>query len=47
MDLGLMCVVQISLNTFILIVELSFKGNILSLFYGIVTHCCTFGGSKS
>jgi hypothetical protein len=42
-----MCVVQISPNTFVPIIELSLKGNIPSLLCGTKIDCCTFGGSKS
>jgi hypothetical protein len=43
----LLCVVQISPNTFVPIAEVGLEGNISSLFCGIGIDCYTFGGSGS
>ncbi len=43
----LLCVIQISPNTFMHVAEHGFKGNIPSFFYGDGTDCYTFGGSHS
>jgi hypothetical protein len=41
----LMCIVQISSKTFVLVVKLGLESSIPSLFYGDGIDCCTFGGS--
>jgi len=43
----LLCVIHISPNIFVPIVELGLEGSIPSLFCGIGINCCTSGGSNS
>ncbi len=46
-ELKLLCVVQISVNIFVSIVEINLEGRIPSLLCGIGTNCCTYSGSRS